>query len=51
MKIEVSYVVFSEEFHADIEIDEDCKKYIASDCLKTLFEEIYEIAWNFRNNI
>lgn len=51
MKIEIRYEAFNNEFQADIEINPDVIKYVASDNIKTLFDEIYEIAWNFRNSI
>ncbi len=56
MNIAIRYEEFNQEFYADIEINNvDPKhtfvKHIASDNIKTLFDEIYEIAWNFRNNI
>lgn len=51
MKIEIRYEKFNNEFHADVEISPDCIKYVASDNIKDLFDELYEIAWNFKNNI
>lgn len=43
MKIEIRYEEFNNEFEADIEISSGKIKYIASDNLKTLFNEIYKI--------
>lgn len=51
MKIEIKYEKFNNEFQADIEVSPDNVKYIASDNVKTLFDEIYEIVWNFKNCI
>lgn len=51
MKIEVRYEKITNEFTADVEISPHRIIYIASYDIKTLCDEIYEILWNYRNNI
>lgn len=46
MEIEIRYEKFNNEFEADIELSPGNFKYIASDNVKTLLDNIYEILLN-----